>query len=177
MNAGDELRWSIAPSPLGELLLIDGDDGLIAVEYLDGRGAAEAAAARACAYGCTAVPDNGQLDGLRRELELFFAGSLTKFKTPVDWSCLEPFQRRVLQRCASVAYGKRITYGALAEEIGAPRAARAVGNSLRSNPVALVIPCHRVIRADGSLGGYGGEDQWQRKRRLLELERAAPLAA
>ena len=83
----------------------------------------------------------------------------------------------MLQHCETIEYGDRISYGELAEEIGAPRAARAVGNALRSNPITIVIPCHRVVRSDGRIGGYGGVDLEQRKARLLELELGSAAAA
>jgi len=104
------------------------------------------------------------------QLDAYFAGSLTEFSVATELEGCTDFQLRVLRECSQVGYGERLTYGQLAQQIGAPGAARAVGNALRTNPIALLIPCHRVTRADGSLGGYGGEDVQQRKKALLALE-------
>ncbi len=177
MTASDELRWTQTDTPLGPLLLIEGDGGLLTASFLDGSEAAGAAAKFATNRSTTAIEQPAALAPLCRQLDSYFAGSAVQFSAAIDWSQFEPFQRRVLQRCATVAYGDRISYGELAEEIGSPRAARAVGNALRSNPVAIVIPCHRVVRSDGSLGGYGGEDPQQRKAKLLNLEISSVSAA
>ena len=177
MSHGCELRWTQHDSPLGPLLLIGGDAGLIGVSFLDGAGADAQAAEIADARGATAIEQSTAPTALMHHLDAYFAGSPRRFSVAIDWSQFEPFQRRVLQRCATIEFGDRISYGELAEEIGAPRAARAVGNALRSNPITIVIPCHRVVRSDGSLGGYGGADHEQRKATLLGLELSSAVAA
>lgn len=177
MATAVELRWARHDSPLGPVLLVCGDDGLVGVSFLDGREADEEAARLATARGATAIEQPAALADLGHQLDAYFAGSREPFRQAIDWEQFEPFQRRVLQRCATIEYGDRISYGELAEEIGAPRAARAVGNALRSNPITIVIPCHRVVRSDGSIGGYGGVDLEQRKARLLELELGSAAAA
>ncbi len=102
------------------------------------------------------------------EIREYLAGERAFFDVPWDLRPLPPFSRRVLQAAARIPFGDVRTYGELARAIGAPRASRAVGNALASNPVPLVIPCHRVIRGDGTSGGYGlGPDL---KGRLLSLE-------
>ena len=107
-------------------------------------------------------------DPWRRELEEYFQGTRTRFDLPVDRRLITGIARDVLGATARVPFGRTSTYGAIAERIGRPRAARAVGNALGSNPIPIVIPCHRVVRSGGALGGYaGGID---RKRRLLALE-------
>ncbi len=103
----------------------------------------------------------------RRQLKKYFAGRLRQFDLPLDLEGTA-FQRRVWNGLLAIPYGETRSYSQLAEEIGAPRAARAVGSANHANPVAIVVPCHRVIAADGSLGGYGGG--LYRKRFLLELE-------
>ncbi len=106
----------------------------------------------------------------RRELEEYFDRQRTRFDLRVDRRLLGPFAREVMDETARVPFGRTTTYGALAERIGHPRAARAVGTALGSNPIPVVLPCHRVLRAGGSLGGYaGGLD---RKTTLLSLEGA-----
>jgi len=117
-----------------------------------------------------------RLDPLRRELEEYFQGRRRRFEVPLDWSLIGPFARRVLRRTADIPYGGSLSYAEVAAEAGSPRGARAAGNALGSNPIPILIPCHRVLRAGGALGGYGGG--LQRKRLLLELEGALtpPLA-
>ncbi|MCD6362105.1 MAG: MGMT family protein [Armatimonadetes bacterium] len=105
------------------------------------------------------------------ELRRFFTGQATQFGVELDLGGVSDFTRRVLTACAVVPYGRTSTYGELAATIGAPRAARAVGRALHSNPLAIVVPCHRIIGADGSLVGFGGG--LDMKRRLLALEARA----
>ena len=112
------------------------------------------------------------LDPVRRELERYFAGRQFTFDTRVDLSGLTPFQRKVLGETVKVPAGKYTTYSQLATRAGRPRAARAAGNALHDNPVAIIVPCHRVLRGDGTLGGYaGGLDA---KAWLLRHEGALP---
>ena len=109
------------------------------------------------------------LDRLRRELEQFLAGRMRAFTVPLDLTLASPFQREVLaQLAAGVGYGERTTYGALALAAGRPTAARAVGAALGANPLCVVLPCHRVLAASGSLTGYAGG--LAAKRHLLDLE-------
>jgi len=103
-----------------------------------------------------------------RQLREYFAGRRAVFDVPLDLSSGTPFQRRVWRACASIPYGEVRSYGELARMAGCPRGARAVGQVMGSNPVPLVVPCHRVIRSDGSLGGFGS-GLWV-KRRLLRIE-------
>jgi len=111
-------------------------------------------------------------DGARRELDEYFAGRRHDFETPVDWRLIRGFASGVLHATARVPFGQVTTYRQVATEAGSPRAARAAGNALASNPIPIVVPCHRVLHADGGLGGYsGGLD---RKRFLLRLEGVLP---
>src|SRR5262249_36525865 len=111
-----------------------------------------------------------RLDPVRRELEEYFAGSRREFSVPLDWSLIAGFSRQVLRATAAIAYGEISSYGAIADAAGSPRGSRAAGNALGSNPIPIVIPCHRVLRSGGVLGGYAGGPE--RKRLLLELEGA-----
>jgi methylated-DNA-[protein]-cysteine S-methyltransferase len=97
----------------------------------------------------------GPAADMAREIELYFDGGLTEFKTPIDMSSGTEFQRAVWQNLLTVPYGKVTTYGELAEKVGKPGAARAVGNAVGVNPLPIVVPCHRVVASDG-LGGYTG---------------------
>jgi O-6-methylguanine DNA methyltransferase len=108
----------------------------------------------------------------RRELEDYFAGFRSYFTVPVDLSSLAPFQRAVLDAAREIPFGDVRSYSWIAETIGSPKAVRAVGTALGRNPVPIVVPCHRVLRSDGTLGGYAfGLDM---KRRFLALEHETP---
>ena len=112
------------------------------------------------------------LDDVRRALDRYFAGRRLDFDVTVDMHDLPRFQRRVLDATARIPAGRVATYTQMAAQAGSPRASRAAGNALHNNPVAIIVPCHRVLRADGSLGGYGGGlpiKEW-----LLEHEGARP---
>jgi methylated-DNA-[protein]-cysteine S-methyltransferase len=108
-------------------------------------------------------------DEARRELAEYFEGGRRRFDVPVDRRLVRGIARDVLRATSRIPFGRTSTYAEIADRIGRPRAARAVGNALGSNPIPIVIPCHRVLRAGGALGGYGGGTE--RKRLLLALER------
>ena len=109
------------------------------------------------------------LDEAARQLDAYFSGELTDFDLPLSMAGTE-FQRRVWDCLRSIPYGDTWTYGQVAEKVGNSRAFRAVGMANNRNPIAIIVPCHRVIGADGSLTGYGGG--LQRKQMLLDLEAA-----
>jgi methylated-DNA-[protein]-cysteine S-methyltransferase len=108
------------------------------------------------------------LDAFKRELEEYFAGRRREFDLALDWSLIGPFARKVLHATYEIPYGGYLSYAEVATEAGSPRGSRAAGNALGSNPIPIVIPCHRVLRTGGALGGYGGG--LDRKRYLLGLE-------
>jgi methylated-DNA-[protein]-cysteine S-methyltransferase len=110
------------------------------------------------------------LDQARRELEEYFSGRRRKFDLALDWTLVGPFGRKVLTVTSEIPYGGVLSYAEVAADAGSPRGSRAAGNALGSNPIPIVIPCHRVLRTGGALGGYGGG--LERKRHLLELEGA-----
>ncbi len=110
------------------------------------------------------------LDKARQELDAYFAGQLREFTLPLDLHGT-PFQRSVWEALRRIGYGETQSYADVARAVGRPNALRAVGNANGANPVAVVVPCHRVINADGGLGGYGGGPE--AKRRLLALEKAS----
>lgn len=110
-----------------------------------------------------------RLDGIRRELDAYFAGTLREFATPLDWSLSRGFYLEVLKATARIGYGEVSSYAKVAAAAGSPRAVRAAGTGLGSNPIPVVVPCHRVLRSGGRLGGYAGG--LERKQFLLELER------
>ena len=150
------------PSPIGRLRLIADGDALVGIWFEQGRDARKGDA--------TLVERNSPvLDRTRAQLEEYFRGERREFDLPLAPRGTE-FQRRVWQRLRDIEYGTTRTYGALAQELGNPSASRAVGLANGSNPIPIVIPCHRVIGANGALTGFGGG--LPIKSALLELERA-----
>jgi len=109
-----------------------------------------------------------RLDRARRELDEYFAGGRRAFELPIDWQLVHGFGRQVLEATVRIPYGDAATYKSVAASAGSPRAMRAAGNALGANPMPVVIPCHRVLRTGGGMGGYTGG--LERKRFLLELE-------
>lgn len=156
-------------SPIGELLVAVTARGLAAVSFEDAGGYREqllARIAREISPRILASPK--ATDAWRRELEEYFAAERTRFELRVDRRLLHGIALDVLRQTSKIPYGELSTYGTIAAKIGQPKAARAVGRALGSNPIPIVIPCHRVIGASGKLTGYaGGLD---RKVTLLELE-------
>lgn len=114
------------------------------------------------------------LDDVRRELDDYFAGRLRDFTVPVDWRGSSGFYRKALRITAGIPYGETRSYADVADAAGSPRAARAVGSAMATNPIALVVPCHRVVRADGGRGSYGGGTAT--KDLLLDLEASVSVA-
>ena len=109
-----------------------------------------------------------RVDPTRRQLDEYFGGDRRSFSVPLDWRLTRGFRREVLEELVAVPYGETTTYSELAAEAGRPRAVRAAGTALATNPIPIIVPCHRVLRSDGSVGGYrGGSDA---KRTLLALE-------
>ncbi|MBI5650269.1 MAG: methylated-DNA--[protein]-cysteine S-methyltransferase [Chloroflexi bacterium] len=109
-------------------------------------------------------------DEIERELREYVAGTRREFRLALDWSAIGAFQRAVLQAARKIPFGETRSYGWIAQQIGNPRASRAVGRALGANPIPIILPCHRVIASDGGLGGYGGG--LPLKRKLLQLEGA-----
>ncbi len=154
-------------SPLGPLFLVVSGEGLCAVHFDDTEGGV---ADWATESNLTLLPDSAEVRPYARQLREYFDHERTIFDLPVDLSTATPFVQRVLHATARVPFGHLVSYKAIAKEIGDPNATRAVGNALGHNPVPIVVPCHRVIRSDGSLGGYTGGTSI--KRHLLTLEGA-----
>jgi methylated-DNA-[protein]-cysteine S-methyltransferase len=107
------------------------------------------------------------------QISEYLEGKRQTFDIPIDWSVMTPFQQQALRATFAIPYGQVTSYGDLARQLGAPRAARAVGRAQATNPMPLVIPCHRVIGADGGLHGYGAGDGLETKAWLLRLEGAS----
>jgi methylated-DNA-[protein]-cysteine S-methyltransferase len=154
-------RYTVIDSPIGALLVARDDEGITALLLPQGRRPARPAP--------DWVRDDAAFDDARTQLAEYFAGTRTTFTLPLHLIG-SAFQRRVWSALREIPCGATTSYGAIAESIGAPGAARAVGLANGQNPVAIIVPCHRVIGADGSLTGYGGG--LPTKRWLLEHEAA-----
>lgn len=161
-----DAAYDLADSPVGELLVATTDRGLCRIAFDPERALDDLART----FGVKVLRVPRRLTPVRRELDEYFEGRRASFDLPVDTSPLPHFQQLVLGELVLVPYGEVTTYGALAARIGRPGAARAVGGALNRNPVPIVLPCHRVVGASGSLVGYAGG--LERKRALLGLEGA-----
>jgi methylated-DNA-[protein]-cysteine S-methyltransferase len=155
------MRYGVQPSPLGDLVLVGDAHGLHQLDFVDGRNAPSVE---------HYVRDDGAFKEAARQLAAYFAGELRQFELPLVPKGT-PFQQRVWSALQQIPFGATTTYGQLAERLGDPRAVRAVGLANGRNPIAIVIPCHRVIGANGSLTGYGGG--LHRKQWLLAREGCA----
>ena len=158
-----DVRYDLAESPVGELFVASTERGLCRISYrLEGQ---DEELARIFGARVLRMP----LDDVRRELDEYFEGRRREFDLPLDLR-VAPFHEAVLHELARVPYGRTDTYGSLAAKVGRPKAARAVGTVMNRNPIPIVLPCHRIVGANGSLTGYGGG--LHVKRALLELEGA-----
>ena len=155
-------------TPLGAMLVVSDDDRLYLLEFSDRRMIATQMQVLQKRYGCSLSPGTTKVaEETERQLNEYFAGTRQQFDLPVDAKGTD-FQQAVWKRLQEIPYGKTMSYGDLASELGAENAQRAVGKANGDNRIAIVVPCHRVVRSDGTLCGYGG-GLW-RKQRLLELE-------
>ena len=162
------IEYAVLTIPTGSLVLSATNRSVQRVTIIQQRGTA----AQRCAASLHA---NGRenrclLPKLQKQLHNYFEGQRVEFDVPVDVSHLTDFQQRVLEACARIPFGQTATYGRLARQIGRPRAARAVGATMAKNPIPIIIPCHRVVAADGTLCGFSAEQGLAIKRWLLELE-------
>jgi methylated-DNA-[protein]-cysteine S-methyltransferase len=155
-------EFAFLDSPVGRLLAAVEAGALRVLEFADsGR--------RASTPDPSWVPDHGGLADIRAQLDDYFAGRLRDFSVEVRPAHGTPFQRRVWAELRRIPYGATISYGELARRLGEPKAVRAVGLANGANPIAIVVPCHRVVGANGALTGYGGG--LPIKQALLALER------
>lgn len=163
-----DVAYAVIGSPLGPLWVAMGPRGVAAIHF--GREPSDGELRRLVrVFGPGIVPDSSRTSGLARELDQYFTGRRRSFDIEVDLTGLTPFQGRVLRATSALAYGEVATYGQIAYRAGNGRASRATGAAVGANPIPIVVPCHRVIAGDGTLGGYGGG--LNAKRRLLALER------
>jgi len=170
------IRTTVA-GPWGPLNLAATERGVVAVEWLTTDVAFETALVRRLGAPVAPVEDADGDDPRRATLEVavdalerFLDGRPPTGVVTFDLADRPPWDRRVLDAVAAIEWGRTASYGEIARRIGAPRAARAVGGALGRNPIALLIPCHRVIAADGTIGGYGG-DAWGSREERLAIKR------
>jgi len=166
-----DVAYTTVDSPLGPLLAAATPRGLVrlAYDHNDQDRVLESLAER---ISPRVVESPKRLDELRRELEQYFKGRRRRFEVPVDWELVHGFTRRVLEATAAIAYGDLRSYRDVAIAAGNERATRAAGNALGHNPIPIVVPCHRVVRTGGALGGYTGGIE--KKRELLTIEGSLP---
>lgn len=162
-----DVAYTTTESPFGTLLLASTPRGLVRVGLpnQDSAGMLDDLAARVSPRVLEAP---GRLDEARRELDLYFEGRLRDFDLPLDWRLTDGFRGRVQHAIAAIPYGQTRTYTEMARRAGNERAVRAAGTACGSNPLPIVVPCHRVLRTGGALGGYGGG--LPMKQALLRLE-------
>lgn len=167
----DILRWCVISSPLGPLTLVRSDRGLCCIEFGDFAEVGDGLAVWARRWWTAPALVHGDgdplLEAARAELDAYFRGERTRFGVPLDLRGT-PFQQEVWRALQRVPYGTTASYKEIAVAVGRPRAVRAVGGANNRNPVPIMVPCHRIVGADGSLVGYGGG--LSRKVWLLALE-------
>jgi methylated-DNA-[protein]-cysteine S-methyltransferase len=160
-----DVAYATVDSPLGPLLVAATPRGLVRLSYGTGEEVLDDLAGR---LSPRILEAPARLDEVRRELDEYFDGRRSEFALPIDWSLTRGFTGKVLKATAAIGFGKTSTYAEVAGQAGSPRAVRAAGNALGANPIPVVVPCHRVLRTGGELGGYTGGTE--RKEFLLRLE-------
>jgi methylated-DNA-[protein]-cysteine S-methyltransferase len=162
-----DVAYGIADSPLGPLTVIVTDRGLVRLSYAN-EAIDEQLDEIAARISPRVLASPERTDRVRRQLDEYFSGDRRRFDVPIDWRLVRGFAGQVLRATARIPFGSVSSYREVAAEAGSPNAYRAAGNALGSNPVPIVVPCHRVLHAGGGLGGYTGG--LERKRYLLQLE-------
>jgi len=164
-----DVSYTAADSPFGRLLVAATGRGLVRIAFPeeDEDAMLESLSRR---ISPRILQAREPLDPVLRELDEYFGGRRRRFDLELDWQLVGPFGRRVLRVTSEIPYGGVMSYAEVATDAGSPRGFRAAGNALGSNPMPIVVPCHRVLHSGGGLGGYGGG--LDRKRWLLELEGA-----
>lgn len=162
-----DVAYDSVDSPIGTLLVATTGKGVVRISF---HSEAEDLVLEELARRVSprVVRSARKVAGVARELDEYFAGRRKRFDYPLDWSLVGPYARKVLRATAAIPFGKVSTYREVASKAGNPAASRAAGNALGSNPIPVVVPCHRVLRTGGGLGGYGGG--LEVKEHLLRLE-------
>ncbi|MEA2363422.1 MAG: methylated-DNA-[protein]-cysteine S-methyltransferase [Thermoleophilaceae bacterium] len=163
-----DVAYATVDSPLGPLVVAATPRGLVRLAYTESGGEEEVLEDLAGKLSPRILEDPERLDEVRRELDEYFDGRRDGFDLPIDWSLARGFIGKVLRQTADIPFGETSTYAEVARGAGSARAVRAAGNALGANPIPVVVPCHRVLRTGGALGGYTGGAE--RKEFLLRLE-------
>jgi len=162
-----DVAYAPVASPLGTLVLAATPAGVVRVAFEDeDRDTMLGDLAARISPRVLEAP--ARLDDARRQLDEYFAGRRSRFELPLDWTLTRGFRRAVLGAAADIPYGSTGTYRSVATSAGSPDAVRAAGTALATNPIPIIVPCHRVLRSDGALGGYRGGPE--RKAALLRHE-------
>jgi methylated-DNA-[protein]-cysteine S-methyltransferase len=164
-----DVAYTEIDTPVGRILLAGTRRGLVKVAFPN-RPADEVLEQLVQSVSPRVLESPARLDEARRELDRYFEGRLHDFDLPLDWQLTHGFYRKVLRATARIPYGQTRSYKQMATKAGSARAVRATGSALGSNPLPIIVPCHRVLRTGGALGGYGGG--LETKQALLELEGA-----
>jgi methylated-DNA-[protein]-cysteine S-methyltransferase len=165
-----DVAYRTVDSPLGPLLVAATELGVVRVAFA-GEDHDAVLQTLALRISPRILRAPGRLDGVARELDEYFAGRRRAFDVALDWRLSAGFRGAVLHHLVEIGYGRTATYAAVAQLAGNPKAVRAVGSACATNPLPVLVPCHRVVRSDGGMGGYlGGVAA---KRTLLSLEAAA----
>lgn len=165
-----QLWVSLIPAtPIGTIGVAISENGLAALEI--GVGYQKFVKMLSTRYNANINKDDSRTATVITQITEYLNGDRHRFDIPIDWSVMTAFQGKTLQAVCRIPYGETRSYSQIAAQIGIPHAQRAVGRANATNPIPIVIPCHRVIGADGSLRGYGGGDGIPTKTWLLELEK------
>jgi methylated-DNA-[protein]-cysteine S-methyltransferase len=168
-TAPADVNYALVDSPVGTLVAAATPRGLATLSYEDFHGGVDAVLnSLATKLSPRMLESPGKLDDVRRELDEYFEGRRRDFDLPIDWALATEFTRRILQATAAIPFGQTSTYGKVAAQAGNPKASRAAGRALGSNPIPIVVPCHRVVGTNGQLTGYTGG--LHRKIALLQIE-------
>jgi methylated-DNA-[protein]-cysteine S-methyltransferase len=161
-----DVAWTTTDTPIGPLMLAATPTGLVSINFGDETDRFTEDLADKVSPRVLRAP--ARLDPTRRQLDEYFAGDRRDFDLTLDWRLSKGFRNRILHDLVGVPYGHTVSYKDLAERAGSPGASRAVGSAMATNPIPIVVPCHRVLRTGGNLGGYGGG--LETKVKLLALE-------
>ncbi|WP_405792113.1 methylated-DNA--[protein]-cysteine S-methyltransferase [Streptomyces sp. NBC_01506] len=165
-----DIAYTVVDSPVGRLLLASTEKGLVRVAFAN-QDHDKVLDSLAAALSPRVLRAPKRLDGVARELDQYFAGARRTFDLPLDMSLSHGFRQLVQRHLPEIGYGSTLSYAEVARLVGNPKAVRAVGTACATNPLPVVVPCHRVLRSDGTLGGYAGGAA--AKSVLLDLEAAA----
>lgn len=166
-----DVAYRVVDSPLGPLLLAATEEGLIRVAYAS-QDHDQVLSDLAARVSPRVLAAPARLEEATRQIGAYLAGRRRSFDLPLDLRLSGGFRRTVLDQLPAIGYGQTATYAALASAVGSPKAVRAAGSACATNPLPIVLPCHRVIRSDGSTGGYAGGPE--AKKKLLALEAGTP---